>query len=652
LNNFMKLKIKYLFISCLLVSRAAICSGDPILADSIINLLSTANDSLKIVLMSKLAEEYKSTSLEKCLEYEKQSLFIAQEADRPDWRAKAHLRIGRLYNDVEMFPEAIDEYKKALPLAEEIMDNILIEEIGHELGTSYFNNDQVQEGLESFKEALKLANLSKDTLNVILNNISIAELFLSLNDRKEALYYFDQCIPYLEKVEYYHYHVKVLMYISEINSEEKRFITARKNLTQASRLAEKADLNYETVDILYHLGLNFIREGNIDIGMFHYDLGLVEASKYDYKDLIVRIKQELAMLYEINGDYAKALSYRKHVSQLKDSLKIHLRDNKISFLDMKYDSEKKGKDLELLKKEEAIQNAALSKQKRLRFYFIFVSIILIAGAGFSIRGYLIRKGMTGTLNYKKKLLEETQENLLETEQNLKNLNETKNKLFSIMAHDLINPFNALLGFASLLEEESNQLNKTEIKEYSSIIYQTANNIFSLLENLLQWSQSQTGKIITRKDNIDISEIIQSVTELLKPIANNKNISINTNIDNGCFAFADQDLISSAIRSLVQNAIKFSPSGSKIQLTGLSKQGQTIISVADEGVGINVEDRGKIFHSDIHLSTPGTSNETGAGLGLIITREFILLNNGSIDLKSSPGKGSTFTITLPARENTD
>ena len=648
----MKLKIKYLLILGVLILHAFYTHGNSVQADSILKLLSSADDSLKIVLLSQLTEEYKSSSLEKCLEYENQSLFIAQLANRPDWIAKAHLRIGRIYHNTEMYPEAIDEYVKAQLLAEQIRDSVLLGHISHELGKSYINYGQGQKGLSSFKQAHQLAKLREDTLNRILNNISIAEFFLSQDNNEEALIYLNQCIPCIQDIKNYQNYVKVLLYITEINIKEKDFIAARQNLTQASILAEEAGLNYETANILYYLGFNFNREGNINLGMQHFNLALKLANKYNFTDLIIKIEQELSILFENKGNFDEALSYQKHVYQLKDSLRIYLRDQKMSFLDMKYDSEKKEKNIELLRKEEAIQSASLSKQKRLRFYFLFVCIILIVGAGFSIRVYYIKQGMTRTLNQKKKLLEKTQGDLLKAEQNLRNLNKTKNKLFSIMAHDLINPFNALLGFASILEDESNNLNKSEIKEYSNIIYQTANNLYSLLENLLQWSQSQTGKIITRKKMINISELVKSVENLLQVMANNKGISINSSVDENCFAFADYDLISSALRNLVQNAIKFSPSGSKIHLSVSCKKDKAILIVADEGVGIQKKDQDKLFRPDIHISTRGTSNETGAGLGLIITREFILLNEGSIDLESSPGKGSTFTITLPAKKKTD
>ena len=645
----MKLKIKYLLILGILIFHTFYTNGNPVQSDSILKRLSSADDSIKIELLSQLTGEYKSSSLEKCLEYEKQSLFIAELANRTDWMAKAYLRIGKLYHNTEMYPEAINEYIKSQSLAEQIKDSVLIGYIYHELGKSYLKNGQAQKGLSSFKQANQLAKLSKDTLSLILNYISIAELFLSQDNNDEALIYLNQCIPCIQDTSNYKYYIKILLYITEIKIKEQNFTAARQNLTKASVLAEESGLNYETANILYHLGLNFTREENVSLGMQHFNLALEHANKYHFTDLIIKTEQELSILLENKGNFAEALSYQKHVYQLKDSLRIYYRDQKMSFLDMKYDSEKKEKDIALLKTEDAIQNASLSKQKRLRFYFLFVCLTLLVGAGFSIRAYYIKQRMTSILNQKKKLLEKTQEDLLKAEENLKNLADTKNKLFSIMAHDLINPFNALLGFASLLEEESNHLNKKEIKEYSSVIYQTANNLYSLLENLLQWSQSQTGKIITRKKMINVSELVQSVENLFQVMANNKEISIYSSVDKNCLAFADYDLLSSAVRNLVQNAIKFSPSGSKIHLSVSCKKGKAILNIADEGIGIRKEDQEKLFRPDKHLSTRGTSNETGAGLGLIIAQEFILLNEGRIDLESSPGKGSTFTITLPGKD---
>ncbi|MEA1896241.1 MAG: tetratricopeptide repeat-containing sensor histidine kinase [Bacteroidota bacterium] len=645
----MKLKIKYLLILGILIFQPFYTNGNPVQSDSILKLLSSVDDSIKIVLLSQLTGEYKTSSLEKCLEYENQSLFIAELSNRTDWMAKAYLRIGKLYHNTEMYSEAINEYVKAQSLAEQIRDSILIGYIYHELGKSYLNNGQTQESLSSFKQANHIAKLKKDTLSQILNYISIAELFLSLDNNEEALIYLHQCIPCIQDVRNYKYYVKILLYITKIEINAKNFTAARENLTQASVLAQEAGLNYETANILYYLGLNFTGEDNVNLGMQHFNLALELANKYHFTDLIIKNEQELSVLLENNGNFAQALSYQKHIYQLKDSLRIQHRNQKMSFLDMKYDSEKKEKDIVLLKKEDAIQDASLSKQKRLRFYFLFVCIILIVGAGFSIRANFIKQRMTSILNQKKKLLEKTQEDLLKAKQKLQNLDDTKNKLFSIMAHDLINPFNALLGFASLLEEESNHLNKNEIKEYSAVIHQTANNLYSLLENLLQWSQSQTGKIITRKEMINISELVKSVVNLFQVMVDKKEITINSSVDKNCLAFADYDLISAAVRNLVQNAIKFSPSGSKIHLSVSCKRGKAIIVIADEGIGIQKEDQEKLFRPDEHISTQGTSNETGAGLGLIIAQEFIILNEGLIDLESSPGVGSTFTITLPGSD---
>ncbi len=615
-------------------------------ADSINRLLEGKDDSLKIEMLSEMAGKYRSCSLEMWLDLEKKGLDIARQANKPLWIARAHLRIGCIYSHVQMFDEAGTEFMLAVETATELADTGIYIESLHELALNYLATKNDSLAIVSFERAIKLAEIKKDSSNIINNRIKLAEIYIDKNDFTVAAAYLEKCLVSTRGEAYREKHVKILLYLAAISLENEEFGATNEYLTAAAKLAWNSEMFFETARILYYTGIMQKMQNKPDLAITHLNLALEFEKKYNYSELIVKTEQDLVDLYKMKANYDKALMYSRHAYKLKDSLARQNRNRQMAFLDMKYDSEEKLKDLELLRKEKAIQNASLDKQKRFQFYALVFFLIMLGGAAFSLKTYFKRKRVSVILNHKNKQLEETRNKLLESEKKLKELNDTKTKLFSIMAHDLINPFNALLGYASLLEEGSNQLDRNEIKEYSQAIHESAINLYALLENLLQWSRSQERKIVANKSSLDITELINSIVVLVKAMANNKSISIEINSEHDCRTYADHNLLSSALRNLVQNAIKFSPQGAGIKISSTCKDKYVSIAVIDKGVGISIIDQEKLFSTKSLHSTRGTFNETGAGLGLVISSEFVKLNGGEIEVESKIGKGSTFRIRLP------
>lgn len=229
---------------------------------------------------------------------------------------------------------------------------------------------------------------------------------------------------------------------------------------------------------------------------------------------------------------------------------------------------------------------------------------------------------------------------------LKELNATKDKFFSIIAHDLKNPFNTLLGFTELMLDNLSDYSQEKLKEFITILRDTSKHSYALLENLLEWSRSQTGKLEITPETIQLNELFKDNIDLLSNNAAGKKIKLINNIDPDATAFADSNMIRTVIRNLISNAIKYSNEDGSI--TGTSKiAGKFVeISVTDTGIGIEQENIDKLFKIDINYSTAGTASESGTGLGLILCKEFVSKNGGKIWIESEPGKGSSFTFTLP------
>ncbi len=229
---------------------------------------------------------------------------------------------------------------------------------------------------------------------------------------------------------------------------------------------------------------------------------------------------------------------------------------------------------------------------------------------------------------------------------LKQLNATKDKYFSIIAHDLRNPFVTILGFSDLLLSDYAELSDEERKYYIEEMKKSADLSHNLLQNLLQWSRSQTGHIEFNSQKLNIHNIVRDNIELLKASAERKQIRIEHTLTDNLSAYADEDMLNSIIRNLITNAIKFTNKGGLISINAVQKNGIAEITVSDTGVGMNESVRNNLFKLDATHSTSGTESEAGTGLGLILCKEFVEKNGGTIKVESEPGKGSKFIFTLP------
>jgi len=230
---------------------------------------------------------------------------------------------------------------------------------------------------------------------------------------------------------------------------------------------------------------------------------------------------------------------------------------------------------------------------------------------------------------------------------LKQLNSTKDKFFSIIAHDLKNPFITILGFSELLHTDYAELSDEERLFYIDEMKKSAEISHSLLQNLLLWSRSQTGHIEFNPQKLNFHNIVHDNIDLLNATAERKQIQITHNIPDDIILFADEDMLNSILRNLLTNAFKFTEKGGKVEIIAVRKNGFIEIIVSDTGVGMSESVRKNLFKLDATHSTSGTENEAGTGLGLILCKEFIEKNGGTISVESELGKGSKFIFSLPA-----
>jgi PAS domain S-box-containing protein len=293
--------------------------------------------------------------------------------------------------------------------------------------------------------------------------------------------------------------------------------------------------------------------------------------------------------------------------------------------------------------KEAIENAHKNQIKEFRYnyrvkakngeYFWVEDIINAEYDSFGnhIRSIIHSRDVTEIKQFEKKLLQ---------------LNSDKDKFFSIIAHDLKSPFNTFLGYTQMMAEELDSMSNKDIQKISALMNKSAINLYNLLENLLNWSRIQQGLIPFKPQKIVFADAYQDAIEVLRPNAEAKNISIHHFTTKDLTVFADIDMLKMVIRNLVSNAIKFSNNGGAININAKQTLSDVIISVSDNGVGIEPNNIATLFDVGKVHTTTGTASEKGTGLGLFLCKEFVEKHGGKIWVESEVGKGSYFKFNLP------
>ncbi len=239
-----------------------------------------------------------------------------------------------------------------------------------------------------------------------------------------------------------------------------------------------------------------------------------------------------------------------------------------------------------------------------------------------------------------------QEHIVDLNQKVTKDSLQKDKFFSIVSHDLMNPFNALLGFSEMLNESAKKGNKEDTSEYASIVHQSAKRIFNLLQNLLVWTRMQNGKTKYAPKTEKVEELVLDTMLIVAPIAQNKGIKLEWDVEKERTAMLDSNMIGSTLQNLITNAIKFTEKGGSVKVKATTNADNLNFIVADTGVGMSPEQLDDLFKIDKNSSSRGTNDETGTGLGLIIAKEFIDAHQGEIWAESTLGKGSKFCFSIP------
>ncbi|MBN1988582.1 MAG: tetratricopeptide repeat protein [Bacteroidales bacterium] len=584
------------------------------------------------------------------------ALKIRQELELKPDIAKSLINIGITYRKLGASDRAIDYFANAHKILLQSNDPIEIAYVLLNLGNSYLDTKSYGKAIEAYQKAATERQKAGDLPGLAKVLVNQAQAYRLQNNQQAG-------IEVLKKAQSIAIQIKSEAILAEVLNETGNIYQSQGNVNNALKSFAESEKHYANAGMQSGVALCLRKQGEIlaQTGSKHDAENMLKRSLQigeQIKSAPVR-QYALYALYTFYNNIAnadQALKYFRNYSALKDSLSSIEQLEKtfearyVAELDTKRTEIKIIEDeVESLQKESELKELQLERQRIFRLLLIIIIVLGAAMLTTLLFAYRQKRKNNNALSEKLTIINETNDRLRESEQQLRLMVQTRDKLFSIIAHDLKNPFNALVGLTELLSIQSAELEREEIKEYSNLIHHSANKVLTLLENLLQWARSQTGKLNVNPTLLNLKEITNECIEFAALNANSKEVTLSQSINNNTFVYADKDTLATVIRNLLSNAIKFTPKGGLVSLQAISTANAVTINITDTGVGIAQENLDKLFRIDKSYTTEGTEKESGTGLGLIICKEFIERNAGTISVSSKLEQGTTFTITLPSKE---
>lgn len=558
------------------------------------------------------------------------------------------LKMGNLYYDMANYSEAYFFFMQSLNAFEREDNQLGIARMENNLGNVAHDMGRISDAEKHYLQAYtiyKENGISSEEYGA-LGNIG---LILYENQQYDsALFYFQMVMNKLDpdslgstlehNILSGVYNNTALTY-SEMGEQQLALNYFRKGLD----LAVRADDQLTTGTIYVNLGSLFGEMKNQDSALFYLHRALRIAQQRGFRSLELDVYEELARLHAKPGTYASAYNWQVRYDTLYKALFNEDQTETIMQLRSRYEQEISEKEILQLQSESQVQKML----NKLFVIFIVVIVILAIIIAVNLRSKKLTNQMLAERNLQ---ISNAIQKISESETELQKLNKSKDRIFSVVAHDLRNPVAAVTGFSELLYDNFEEFPVDTQKEYLLQILQGTQRIQNLLENLLIWARSQMKAVKYEPETIKIRGLLTECVKEMKANLDHKKVECLVRIDSNCTVFADKAMIHTVFRNLIINAIKFSFPGSKIRITSESLEDSCNILVSDEGIGIQPEIQEKLFTTNEVVSTPGTTGESGSGLGLVICKEFLERNRGGITVESEPGNGSTFIVNLPVNSS--
>ncbi len=618
--------------------------------------------------LNELAEYALNNSISESILYSKKAIELAEKNNNPAGKVYAMNTLGASYMSLLKYDEAFDIFMEAKRIADSIDYKLGLAKSIINLGDLNTKTDNFEEAFDLYNTAL-LINEAENINNYLILS-KIGDVHFKKQNYNNALKYYFDALNTIDNSENEKAQIHIFNNIGNVYIEMKDYSSAELYFRKAQKNAFLQKYWVESAEAMSSIGYCFRLNGKYKRAIALQKKALELALKSQHKQTISKIYKEIAESYLSQNDYKTAFIMLELYANIQDSFFTENRQQKIDELNIILKATEKEKENEALRIKNQIQQLELKRHREQLFAFIAFCVFAVIQIFILIFRYreksksnkiLLQQKQeieiaNSQLREKNSLIEKKSEELrvalekiTKSEEQLQNSVALKDKMLSIISHDLRNLVGNLEFMIGILLDQYSDRADKDLLEILIKIKHSARSTFNLLENLLNWAKSQRGTLIFLPKILEINVLINETIELFSDLAESKNIELYCLANHPNFVFADQNMIATVLRNLVSNAIKFTPDNGEIALFTKKTENSIEISVKDSGIGVDEEKLGKLFKWNEVFTTAGTNNEQGSGLGLILCRDFVEKNQGKIWTENK-SDGTVFTFSLPMVEN--
>jgi signal transduction histidine kinase len=626
--------------------------------------LSQQSDSMRIPALLSLCWELRNASPEESVKYGTEAIELAGRYKDYNSLAKAYGFVGVAYRIMGKYSSSVDFYYKGLEIADKYE---IPEQAGYahlNLANLYIYQELPALALENLKKSEAIAGKTDNKSMLAYVKLYNGRIYSLEGKSDSALISYHEALSLRQEFNQSAEQATCYKYIGDIYFQKGTFAAAIENYNRSLEKVDKQNDKDLYANLLIKKSLILVKENHLaEASSMAYE-GLKIASEIGANMAVRDALQVLVTISIKTQDYKTASDFQQRVIQYNDTLFSNKLSEKIFLLEYQIERQQRNIKIDLLNKDNAIQEL---KIKRIKIVSIgLTSIIVLLVAVFIVLLFLLKQRRNhekllelhnqeilkqrDSIEQQNRQLVYANERLEKSEGELKRIVQTKDKLFSIIAHDLRNPFSALTGLTDLLHQNADTIDATEMSLYVSMINESSHKLLQLIESLLQWARSQTGTLNPVCTNLILRSLADDVMKIYMTQAETKGISLTNEIPETLSVYADQEILAIIIRNLISNGIKYTQKGGNVSFNAYREQGNIVLKVSDTGIGMSPGVLEKLFKIDKTFTTEGTGSEVGTGLGLVICKEFIETLGGTITVESSVGKGTAFYVTLPSSKS--
>jgi len=592
------------------------------------------------ILYNFIAMSYKGLiEYDSALSYFQLSIQLTDTVKNPSLQAANYNNLAILYNQINQPDKALINYLTALTIFRRLNQFKEAAITLNNIGLVNMDLGNTEKAIVCFEEAIQYSKDSDDNYNLCMSYNSIGITYKDLSDFEKARYYLIEACKLAEEAGFRGLVAQSSANLGVVCERTLDFDSALFFYNKSLVICIEIGIIQGEIINYINIGDVYMKIGNYDDAETYLLKALELSNKSNISTFLIDIYKSLFESHQLSGNYKKSVDYFNLYDALKDSLDIIEQTRQLNELQTKYETEQMDRENQQLKDKNKINELIILRQRVVMITTLLIIVLTIIIIILLIITKAKRKKSIALLQEKNKQIEDKSLQLKES-------NETKDKLFSIIAHDLRSPFSSLLGFSSLLNEEVELDNYSNIKSYSKHLLNISSSAYELVDNLLNWARLQQAMIKPEITSISLNELAKNTIRALLPKAEEKQILIEVSIYSKIKVNCDSNMLMVVLRNLISNAIKFTPKNGIIEVGCNEKTSYYEIFVKDNGSGINPNIKDNLFKNITGISTSGTDGESGSGLGLLLVKDFVNKLGGKVWVDSKPNEGSTFSFTIP------